>query len=134
MKTTKLIFSITLVALAAISFGQLLDQDDEVIFYTSNYNEDMGRMDHWIHNIPGRAYLLASSDEFDSPVVSRAYFVRDVEVSYNEEYFIEDWMTTPFETALYEQDLWIESWMVEPFDVPGDEVIQIESWMTTRWI
>ncbi len=148
MKTTKLVLSIIGVALATISFGQhislheisspthhsigvQLNYHSDVLFYSADFNEEQGRMEHWLYNIPGLAYQLAFTDNYEAPDISRAYFVKDVEINLGEEaLLIENWMTTPFESALTESEIWMESWMITPFDeYQIDKVLQLESWM-----
>ena len=144
MKTIKIFLSIAGFALTTISFGQLLNRDNQdIILYSAYYNSTVNRFEHRLHpytamNTPG--------DRFEEPVVKRTYFAASeynfgIEPwmtlpfesnVYEEEPMIEAWMLSPFESIYYEADPVIEPWMTAPFE-SGDE-IEIETWMTTPWL
>ena len=152
MKAIKIIFSILGVALATISFGQLVSHPDsfnesdlnlsknidlsaELLFYSTEYNEESGRVTHWLSYLPDRRLRDAAHSAYEPNTVSRTYFAREIEASYESVPVVEAWMTTPFEDGLMEPDMHIESWMSTPFESKLDENdIKIESWMTNPWI
>jgi hypothetical protein len=154
MRATKLVLSILGVAMATISFGQLLSLQEissekhlsmglhlndycDVLFYSADFNEEQGRMEHWLNNIPGNAYQMTFADDYQAPDIFRAYFAKDVEVTYDEgNLLVESWMTTPFESPMFETEIWVESWMVTPFDeeLLDEESVEMEVWMTSKWI
>lgn len=119
--------------MATISFGQLislngissathpgiglhLNDHSDVLFYSADFNEEYGRMEHWLKNSPGNVYQMAFIDDCEIPDISRAYFAKDVEVTYDEgTLIVERWMTIPFESPLLETEIWVESWMTTPW-------------------
>ena len=143
MKTIKIILSIAGFAFTSICFGQLLSQNkSDVLFYSAHYNLASNRMEHQVNNYPART---TSGDHFEAPVSSRTYFV-----SLEFDLAIEEWMTLPFESGVYEEELQIESWMLTPFEsnyyeldpiieqwmtapFESEEEIEIEAWMSTIW-
>ena len=144
MKTIRTILSIAGVALTTLTFGQLLSQaDGSILFYTVAYNSVNNRLEHRLDEYPERS---CSGDQFEAPAAARTYFVpmeTDIAVEswmtsdfnsglYEDAVQLESWMTTPFESNYYEVELLIESWMTKPFK-SGDEV-EVEEWMTTSWI
>ena len=144
MKTIKIFLSIAGFALTTISFGQLLERNqDDVLLYSAYYNSTENRFEHRLHpysarNLPG--------DRFNEPVITRTYFALDennisiepwmtapFESSLNEEeIMIESWMLSPFESNYFEDDLVVEPWMTAPFEL--DDEIQVEEWMTEPWL
>lgn len=157
MKTAKFVFSILGVALATLSFGQLLslhennsafdldmarfmeieyeqknELEDEVLFYTSGYNAENGRTIYWINHRPFNSKHAAT---YITPLESRAYFSRKVEALYEEIPLVEAWMTTPFESSLEDSELRVEEWMITPFEIGlNEDTLEIEPWMTEDWI
>jgi len=152
MKAIKVIFSILGVTLATISFGQLVshhesfnesdlnlskytDHNAELLFYSTEYNEESGRVTHWVSNLPDRSLGDAARREHKPGIVSRTYFAKKIEVSYESVPVLEAWMTVPFEDGFMEPGMHMESWMRTPFESKLDEkVLEIESWMTAPWI
>jgi len=152
MKTTKLILSILGVALATLSFGQLIshpeiskpsdldmasfiEPKDGVLFYNAEYNEENGITMHWVNQRPGINYRTVSSSDHSAPLISRTYFARDMGVRYETSPVLEEWMTIPFGNGLEESELWVEYWMTTPFESDiYDEAIEIEPWMTANWM
>jgi hypothetical protein len=156
MKTAKLVLSILGVALTTLSFGQLLSLhetnntfdlhiarmmeteyelqnklENEVLFYTSEYNTENGRTIHRVNHNPMNNVLSAT---YITPLESRAYFARKVEAMHEEIPVVETWMTTPFESSLEDSELRIEDWMITPFDSEFyEEALEIEPWMTSNW-
>jgi hypothetical protein len=152
MKTIKTIFSILGVTLATISFGQLvslqepieetnlnlsqfMDIDAELLFYLSEYNEESGKVTHWVNHLPANLSMNGSARDRNPSLMSRTYFAKDIEVTYESIPVIEDWMTVPFEDGFLEPGLNIEPWMSVPFEnILNEEEMEFESWMTTSWI
>ena len=144
MKTIKIILSIAGFAFTSICFGQLLSQNkSDVLFYSAHYNLASNRMEHQVNKYPART---TSGDHFEAMGSSRTYFV-----PLEFDLVIEEWMTLPFESSVYEEELQIESWMLTPFEsnyyeahpiieqwmtapFESGEEIEIEAWMSTIWI
>lgn len=124
MKTIKVFLSIAGFTLSTICFGQLLSRNNsDMLFYSAYCNSTSNGFEHRVNEYPART---TSGDHFEAPVITRVYFV-----STDTDMAIESWMTTPFESNVYEEDLQIESWMVSPFESSYYEVEPIiESWMT----
>lgn len=140
------------VTLASISFGQLvshhesynesdlnlgksIDNNAELLFYLSEYNEESGRVTHWVSNLPDRGHGNTADRANKSSLVSRPYFARDIELIYESVPVIEDWMTVPFEDGFIETDMQLETWMSTPFESRViEEELELESWMTAPWI
>ncbi len=137
MKTTKLFLSIALVALTATSFSQLPLKDrlfskrnNEVVYYTADYKAETSKIENWMIDICDWASSKVSRDVYQAPVVSSTYFTEQVEIIYEDELGMENWMTVPFESSVLENELVLESWMAEPFETGLEEELSIESWMT----
>ena len=139
MKTTKLILSIALVALTTTSFGQLSSikerlfnkQNNKVEYITAEYsNNESSRIETWMHDLHSWASNRASRTSFEAPVVTRAIFIEHVEVIYEEELGLENWMATPFECCVGDEVLSLESWMTTPFKSEfAEEELCMETWM-----
>ena len=160
MKATKIILSIALVALATTSFGQLSSikeklfnkQSNEVKYITADYKSNSnGRIESWMHDLRSWSSDRASKDTYVAPVVIHTINIESADVVFEEELFLESWMTTPFKSSVAEEELNVESWMTTPFNtniaedrlkveswmtIPfeTDEFIEIESWMSASWI
>lgn len=132
MKAIKVIFSILGVTLASISFGQLvshhesfnesdlslskyMDHKAELLFYSSEFNEESGRVTHWVSHLPDRSLRDAAHRKYKPSIVSRTYFAREIETSYESVPVVEAWMTIPFEDGFIEADMPMESWMITPW-------------------
>ena len=140
MKTTRLLLSIILVALATVSFGQRSyrmerlspDHRQQVAHFTADRHAENSRIEIWTHNPHGRASKKVSYDISEAPVVASDFYFEQVEILYEENLQIESWMTTPFKSSVVEEELNIESWMTTPFNTNIDEDrLKVESWMTT---
>jgi hypothetical protein len=109
MKAIKIIFSILGVTLATISFGQLVshhesfnesdldlseyfDNKTELLFYSSEYNEESGKVTHWVSHLPDRKLRDAAHKEYKPSIVSRTYFAKEMGVSYERVPVIEAWI------------------------------------------
>ncbi len=134
MKTTKLILSIALVALATAAMGQrtLLmeqsqpNQNDQVAYFTANASEH-SNIDIWRYDTEGGTSKKVSWIVYEAPVVTRTIFVQQAEILYEEDISTEKWMTAPFESSVAEEELHLESWMTSPFK--AFQVIKVEEWM-----
>ena len=132
MKAIKIIFSILGVALATISFGQLvshpdsfnesdldlstnIDHSGELLFYSTEYNKESGRVTHWLSYLPDRRLIDAAHREYKPSIVSRTYYAKEIDISYESVPVIEAWMTVPFEDGFMEPDMHMESWMSAPW-------------------
>jgi len=124
MKTIKIFLSIAGFALTSICFGQLLTGYHYVIpDYTAYINSYNNRTDHLVSRFPAR---ITGGDQFEAPLINRNYFLP---LENNLE--VEAWMTSPFESSMYEEDMQIESWMLSPFESNYyEKEIAVESWMT----
>ena len=158
MKTTKLILSVVLVALATAAYGQRTfsleryspSHTQQVPSYLAENHTENSRIDIWRHNPGVRSSYKTSWNVYEAPLVARTIFVEEAEVIYDEnlsiegwmivpfekelneaELALEPWMAAPFETSTGEADLVVESWMTAPFE--SAEVIEVEGWMTNTW-
>jgi hypothetical protein len=152
MKTIKIIISTAGFALVTICFGQLFAQNnDDLLFYSSYYDLASNRWEHRVDQFPART---TSGDHFEAPRISRTYFIpSEVDMGieewmtkpfessiFEEELLLKSWMVSPFESNYYEADLIIEAWMTRPFESHQkiteeiEEEIEIEAWMSTIWI
>jgi hypothetical protein len=153
MKTTKIIISITLVALATATLGQQgfakkrifsgIDRQYKNLSYESAYMAPYASLN--FHNA-GTDYIRieeAGIEEwmtvpFESSRPENALMVEDwmttpfeTEVV-EKELCLEDWMTAPFETEVVEKELCLEDWMITPFETEVvEEELCMEDWMTT---
>jgi hypothetical protein len=137
MKTTKILISSALLALATTTFGQLgaikerlrAEKAEQVQYH------QVGFTIHSNHGqkFPGLESLLnrVDADIYDSPVVEQTIFASQAEVTYTYEIGLESWMSTPFEADFAGEGLFLESWMAVPFEIEVDEEeLYMESWMT----
>ncbi len=137
MKTTKnLILSLALIALTASSFGQLSSikerlfhkQPNKVEYITAEYNtSESRRIENWMYDLRSWSSNRESSDAYVAPVVSSTFTVENIDVVYEEELRLENWMTNSFDCFVSEEDLTIEAWMTTPFEAA--EEIEMEDWM-----
>jgi hypothetical protein len=140
MKTAKWILGLGMITLASVTSGQfeelagrILPRHSEVnTYFTADYNHiDNSRIEDWMNDLHSWA-----SDRFarkmEEPEVYMRIFSRNIEVAYEEESTLENWMASPFETGISENELIIESWMESPFESGTIEnELSIESWMVS---
>lgn len=141
MKTTKLILSIALVALATVSVGgqrtyileRLISNDEpQIAQLTADNEREKSRIEIWKHNFNGWASEKFTWDVYEAPKVAHTFYAERVEVVHEENLELEKWMTRPFKDEFVEEEVRIESWMARPFkDEFIEEELYIESWMTT---
>ena len=145
MKTKNIILSITLIAIAAVGFGQrtyILErlfpsQDREVEYISANYSEH-NHVDIWKHDKEGRASNKVSWDVYESPKASKTIYVHLADILSEKEIRTESWMTRPFESSALENDIIMEPWMAAPFETGisveeikvKEEELELETWMT----
>lgn len=138
MKTTKLILSIAMIALATTSFAQHIfniervspKQYHQIAHFSADKNPENNQIEIWMHDLQGRASKKVSWDVYEAPDVTRTLFVEQVEVIYEEVLGLESWMTAPFESNLAEEELYVEPWMTAPFENDiAEEELFLESWM-----
>lgn len=120
MKTTKILISSALLALATTTFGQLgaikerlrAEKAEPVQYHQVGFT---------IHSNHGQKF---------TGLESWMAVPFEIEVD-EEELYVESWMTEPFETEVAEEELSLESWMFTPFyyDMADDE-LQQKDWIT----
>ncbi|MCK4747147.1 MAG: hypothetical protein KAT15_08935 [Bacteroidales bacterium] len=123
MKTTKIIISITLVALTVISFGQMSSVKErlfskhnaDVVYYTADYQAENSRIENWMFDLRSWASNKITREANEAPALYRTINVDQADVVFEEELALESWMTAPFERGIVEEALTIESWMTTPW-------------------
>ena len=159
MKTKYIILSFSLAALTTTGFAQLNSikerlfsrNNDQLVFVNADFGAGSSRMESWMHDFQGWTNERFSHAIYKDPVVTNTFYLDKVEVIYEEELFMEDfmaapfknvfveeaialepWMSTPFETGLAEETLSQEPWMAVPFGKElTQEIMPLESWMVT---
>jgi len=134
MKTTKIIFSIALVAMATVAIGQRTlhlkrinpDQDAQIA-YLSEHSTNQNEVDIWSHDAYGREDKKVSWRDFEAPADSKTIFVKQAEIFYEEDIRTETWMTTPFENSVEQEEQILDGWMTKPFKIA--QAIRVEEWM-----
>ena len=109
MKTTKILIAAILVLLTASTFAQMSEGN----YLTANFSTEMNHVEALAYNI--REHFVHSTAD-------------EVDVIFEDESYIEDWMSTPFEDEIFEENLYLELWMSTPFET--EENIEVEEWMT----
>jgi hypothetical protein len=134
MKNARIIISIALVALATTSFAQPSNLKDKLFHNKTDihpvvYTSETAGLRDWKSDLQDRldhGHLRISG----SPSVDRTFFFSQVEVIYENESGLEDWMSKPFESTTYQEDLSIEPWMAKPFySLTERDDLKLESWM-----
>lgn len=137
MKTTNILISTALVALATTSFGQpgsikerlFPNRTEQVQFLTAEYVAESNPPENRGFDLYDR-FNSNNDDEYEAPVVSRTIYTSNVEVIYESEIGLESWMALPFENIVTEEEMYLESWMTAPFDeTVYEEELSLESWM-----
>ena len=143
MKTIKIFFTIALIALATAAMGQRIplkqrlfpNKDHEVVFRHADYRVEQNRLDTFIDRFRtwtgqmGYGYSLAHA-----PRVTATYHVNHVDVVYDLESSVENWMTVPFDCSVAETGPAIESWMGTSFESSLEEELEsIENWMAVSF-
>ena len=134
MKTTKIIFSIALVALATVAMGQRTlhlerinpDQDAQIAYLTA-HSTNQNEVDIWSHEAYGKPDKKVSWRVFEAPAESKTLFVKQAEIFYEEDIRTEMWMTAPFENSTEQEEQNLEGWMTKPFKIA--QAIRVEEWM-----
>ena len=74
--------------------------------------------------------LFGQADK--EPVEYMSYTYKHADITYEEDYDVEAWISSPFESRYADADLAIENWMTGPFESTYAEAdLKIESWMTS---
>lgn len=152
MKTSKLIFSIVLLALGTAAFSQdsFSERKNGTEFSQVQYTAENSRISHGVGDFLDK-FLRPEKTPSLEPVVTMSFILDQPDVVYEEIYCLESWMTAPFQSDVPESDLYMEPWMRKPFSYnilePGltveswmtapfetVESIEMESWMTTAWL
>jgi hypothetical protein len=132
MKTIKILIAAILVLMTASSFAQ----GNSDPFISVKYTAELNRFETLVSNIHDRIGHY-SHVEPSLPVISLTYYSDYTHISYDNEPFLESWMTEPFQESLsqpFEADglsdeLTLENWMITPFET--EVLIPMEEWMTT---
>ena len=152
MKTSKLIFSIVLLALGTAAFSQdsFSDRENEGEFVRVKYTSENSKIVHKVGDFLNN-FLRPEKNTYLEPVVSMSFILDQPDVVYEEIYCLESWMTASFLSGVPEADLNLEPWMGKPFNcnfvetgLPVEswmttpfgaaESIEVENWMTTAWL
>jgi hypothetical protein len=127
MKTIKISLITAMIALGAISFGQAY----KVQYINANYSEKSSRIENLVRNVLSRTDRT-ERDGYKEPVVYMSYTIKQADVIYEENYYTEAWMTSPFESRYADVDMAIENWMTSPFKSTYAEAeLILEDWMTS---
>ena len=127
MRTTKLLLSIALVALAATLYGITSSFVAEFAAGTTEVvHEEALDMEYWMSS-PFQVSLKGSD------LVMEDWMSDPFRSSHKEsDLVMEDWMSVPFRSSLTENELLMENWMSTPFETDTEEeALTLESWMTT---
>ncbi len=136
MKTIKILIATILVLMTASSFAQ--GKRDP--FVTVKYTDELNRFETLVSNIHDRMGYYHHVEP-GLPVISLTYYSDYTHISYDNEPFLESWMTEPFQESLSQpfeanglsdelsDELTLENWMITPFETEG--LIPMEEWMTT---
>lgn len=124
MKTTKLLISIALVALTALSYGRIAENNTR-----DNYNsaEMIVEQELVIENWMTVSFENSASDNdlYLEHWMAVPFGSSDLESDLD----LEHWMTVPFVAKSIENDLCLENWMMIPFETTRDN--KAESWMAS---
>jgi len=132
MNTSKLIFSILLLALGTAAFSQdsYSDRETGTDFIQVKYTEN-SKNAHKVGDFLER-FLRPEKSPSLEPVVSMSFTMDQPDVVYEEVYCLESWMTASFLSGVPETDLNLEPWMGVSFNCPiVEKGLSVESWMTT---
>ena len=116
--------SIMLIAISSVSFSQIRNIKD---FLVNNVKEKFFQADEINSNFKTVSYSEAAEWN-ESPAISRTILVNSVDISYEENIEVEEWMRNTFENNV-ENSVEIESWMTAPFDALIEDDIKVENWM-----
>ena len=127
MKVTKIIIAVILVLVTVTTFAQA----EKGLYAMVKYSHEMNRIETWVADIHERINH-EGLNESELPLISTTYYVDYTDISYENEYNMEPWMTAPFEDAIFEENLPMEPWMNEPFEKEElQEDLRLEDWMST---
>ena len=120
MKTTRIIISIAIIALASTTSAQWNQLKDRLL--NDRYDQTA------IAYTEIRDDVMIRERTVYGPANSHASHASSVDMIYEKELDMESWMTEAFDTGL-EEELQLENWMTESF-LPAEESLELESWMT----
>ncbi|MDF1575303.1 MAG: hypothetical protein P1P86_08955 [Bacteroidales bacterium] len=125
MKTTKLIVVFLLLTLGAA----INRQTGQERFITADYSVKNNRFEDRVSGFLSRTENIISKENME-PAVYKYYFYDHADIVYEEVLGLEEWMTTPFESAVAENEMTLEEWMTTPFESRlTEEELTIEPWM-----
>ncbi len=124
MKTTKLLISIALVALTALSYGRIAENNNRRDNNTAEMIVEQELvMENWM------AVPFGNSD-LESDLDLEHWMAVPFEIGdENKDLCLENWMSVPFVANSIENDLCLENWMMIPFETTRDN--KAESWMAS---
>jgi hypothetical protein len=136
MNTSRLFFSIFLLALGTTAFsqdsfsGKMKGLEIIQVKYTAENSKIAHRVGDFLDN-----FLRPEKTISLEPVVCMSFILDRPDIVYEEVYCLESWMTTPFRSGVQESKLNLEPWMGKPFNCNiGETGLHVESWMTTAWL
>ncbi len=128
MKATKILIAAILVLVTVTTFAQA----EKGLFALVKYSQEMNRLETWVADIHERINHEDLNESY-LPVIS-THYIDYADISYENEYNLEPWMTTPFEDVFFEESLNIEPWMNKPFETEElQEELRLEDWMATSF-
>jgi len=131
MRTKNILIATIMVMMTASTFAQ--GKRDP--FVTVKYSAELNRFETWVSKIHDRLGYYTQK-ETDLPVIFQTYYSDYTNIFYENEPFLESWMTVPFMESFSEDGLIMETWMSQLFETDelSEELIPIEVWMTaSNW-
>jgi hypothetical protein len=130
MKTTKITLITALIVLGAMLFGQA----EKVQYIYADYSEKSSKFENLVNKFLNKTERT-ERDGYKEPVVYMSYTMHQADVVYEENYGVEAWMASPFESKYADAELVIENWMTSPFESSyADAELAVENWMTRPFI
>jgi hypothetical protein len=134
MKARKILIAVILVLVTVTTFAQA----EKGLYAMVKYSQEMNRLETWVADIHERINHEDLNESY-LPVISTTYYIDYADISYENEYSLEPWMTVPFEDvlfedAIFEENLNNEPWMNKPFETEElQEELRLEDWMATSF-
>jgi hypothetical protein len=137
MKTTKIILSSALIALAIAVLPEATGQID---VYAAAYSPAAYSPAAPLNGFTYEAFSGSgiSHDERAEAIMEDGVEIEEwmaipfEDAAVEEELFLEEWMTVPFENSVSEERLLLEGWMCTPFEKSvSEERLLLEAWMCT---
>ena len=123
-----MILAVAFLTVTAVSYGQMWLQTPE---FLKNLKERIAQIGH-NEDLFETVVYYETCEITMAPNISRTIHVRNLEVMYDEDLKVEEWMTSSFENNI-EEAIEIESWMTSSFDVLMEEGLVVEEWMTSSF-